>query len=63
VLSGLLCDKKLEKLLHKNLLPNKSFRADMNFTVSVTGRSERDPVKRFDELNIDRTIIEKGLQA
>lgn len=55
---------KLDRLLHKKLPPNKSFRADdTNVSVSVTDRSERDLVKRFDELNIEWKIIEKQLQA
>ena len=55
---------KLEKLLRKKLPPNKSFRADdTTVTVSITDRSERDLVKRFDELEIDWSVIERQLQA
>jgi hypothetical protein len=49
---------KLEKLVRQKLPVNKSFRAeDTNVTVSLTGRSERDLVKRFDELDIDWTVF------
>ena len=55
---------KLEKFRHENLLLNKLLRADdTDVAVSATDRSERDPVKRFDELDIDWTIIEKRLHA
>jgi hypothetical protein len=55
---------KLEKLLHKKMPPNKSFKADdTNITVSVTDRSQRDLVKCFDELAVDWNIVEKQLQA
>ncbi|KAK4123132.1 hypothetical protein N657DRAFT_634331 [Parathielavia appendiculata] len=55
---------KLEKLLDKKLPPNKSFKADeTNVVVSVTDRSERDLVNRFDELDIEWPILEKQLQA
>jgi hypothetical protein len=55
---------KLEKLLDKKLPSNKSFKADeTNVVVSVTDRSERDLVKRFDELDIEWPILEKQLQV
>jgi hypothetical protein len=53
---------KLKKLLNKKLPPNKSFKAD-DIVVSATDRSERDLVKRFDELDIEWSILEKQLQA
>ncbi|EAQ88970.1 hypothetical protein CHGG_05589 [Chaetomium globosum CBS 148.51] len=55
---------KLEKLLDKKLLPNKAYKAEeTNVVVSVTDRSERDLVKRFDELDIEWAILERQLQA
>lgn len=55
---------KLDKLLRKKLPSNKAFRADdTNIVLSVTDRSERDLVKRFDELDIDWRVIEKQLEA
>ncbi len=55
---------KLDKLLRKKLPSNKVFRADdTNFVLSVTDRSERDLVKRFDELDIDWDVLEKQLEA
>ncbi|KAK4127978.1 hypothetical protein N657DRAFT_535153, partial [Parathielavia appendiculata] len=54
---------KLDKLLRKKLPGNKSFKADdTNITISVTDRSERDLVKRFEELDIDWALVEKQLQ-
>jgi hypothetical protein len=55
---------KLEKLLRKKLPSNKSCRADdTTVSVAVTDRSERDLVKRFDEIDIDWAIVEKQLQS
>jgi hypothetical protein len=55
---------KLDKLLRKKLPSNKAFRADdTNIVLSVTGRSERDPVERFDQLDIDWDVLEKQLKA
>jgi hypothetical protein len=43
---------------------NKSFKADgTNIVVSVTDRSERDLVKRFDEFDFEWPILEKQLQV
>jgi hypothetical protein len=53
---------KLEKLLRKKLSQNRSIRCDeTNVVVSVTGRSERDLTKRFDDTDIDWTIVERQL--
>ena len=55
---------KLDKLLRKKLPSNKAYRADdTNVVLSVTDRSERDLVKRFDELDIDWDVLEKQLEA
>lgn len=55
---------KLEKLLQKKLPPSKRVTCDdTNVVVSVTGRSERDLTKRFDEADIDWFVIEKQLLA
>jgi len=53
---------KLEKLLCKKLSLNKRVRPDdTSMVVSVTKRSERDLTKRFDETDIDWSVIEKQL--
>lgn len=53
---------KLEKLLRKKLAQNRSVRCDeTNVVVSVTGRFERDLIKRFDDIDIDWSIVEKQL--
>jgi hypothetical protein len=52
---------RLEKLLQKKLGHNGAKSDDTNVVVSATGRSERDLIKRFDELDIDWLIVEKHL--
>ena len=53
---------KLEKLLLKKLAQNRPVQCDeTNVVVSVKGRSERDLTKRFDNLDVDWSIIEKQL--
>jgi hypothetical protein len=37
--------------------------SETNVIVSVTDRSQRDPTKRFDELEIDREVVEDQLMA
>lgn len=50
---------KLDKLLKKKLPSNKSYKTDdTNIVVSVRDRSERDLVKRFDDLDIEWPIVE-----
>ncbi|KAL0933549.1 uncharacterized protein CTRU02_212512 [Colletotrichum truncatum] len=56
--------QKLDKLVRKKLPSNKSFRIDdTNVTVSVRDRSQRDLVKRFDDLDIDWRVVERQLKA
>jgi hypothetical protein len=53
---------KLEKLLRKKLAQNRSVRCDeTSVIVSVTGRSGRDLTKRFDDIDVDWSIVEKQL--
>ena len=55
---------KLDKLLCKKLAQNRPVRCDdTNVTASVTDRTERDLVQRFDDLDIDWPIIAKQLEA
>jgi hypothetical protein len=55
---------KLEKLLCKKLSSNKRvILDDTNVVVSVTERSQRDLTKRFDDIDIDWSVIEKQLVA
>jgi len=60
----LILQPKLEKLLYKKVPSNKRVMSDdTSVVVSVTGRSERDLTKRFDEIEIDWPVIEKQLVA
>ena len=53
---------KLEKLLRKKLAQNRHIRGDdTNVIVSVNDRTQRDLVKRFDDIDVDWTIVEKQL--
>jgi hypothetical protein len=55
---------KLEKLLRKKISQNKYVRSDdTNIVVSVADRSQRDLTKRFDDMEIDWSIVEKQLVA
>jgi hypothetical protein len=54
---------KIENLLQSKLQSRPVTCEDTNVTVSVTDRSERDLVKRFDGTNIDWSIIERQLVA
>jgi hypothetical protein len=50
----------LKSFYVKKLAENRDVRCDdTNVIESVTGRSERDLVKRFDDIDIDWSIIEK----
>jgi hypothetical protein len=61
---SLILRTKLEKLLCKKLSSNRRVRPDdTNVVVSVTERSQRDLTKRFDEIDIDWSVIEKQLVA
>jgi hypothetical protein len=52
----------MAKPLCKKLSSNKRVRPDdTSVVVSVTERSERDLTKRFDEIDIDWSVIEKQL--
>ena len=51
---------KLASLLSKKMSGNKRMTSDnSNVVVSVTERSERDVIRRFDEVNIDCSMVEK----
>lgn len=55
---------KFEKLLQKKLGPNRHVRCDdTEVKVSISDRTQRDLVKRFDDLDISRPIIAKQLEA
>ncbi|KAF4880973.1 hypothetical protein CGCFRS4_v016021 [Colletotrichum fructicola] len=55
--------EQVQEVLRRKLPPHKTFRpVDSDVVVSVTERSQRDLVKRFDELNIDWTMVESQLQ-
>jgi hypothetical protein len=51
---------KLEKLLRKKVAQNRHVRCDdTSVVVSVTDRTERDLVKRFEDIDIDWSVVEK----
>jgi hypothetical protein len=53
---------KLDALLGKKITRSKLIRPDdSNVVVSVNERSERDLVRRFDEVNVDWPVVEKQL--
>jgi hypothetical protein len=52
---------RLQKLLQKKLGNSSAKADDTSVVVSVTGRSERDLTKRFEELDIDWSIVERQL--
>lgn len=55
---------KLEKLLRKKVPSNKRVMPDVtSVVVPVTGRSEQELTKRFDEMEIDWRVVEKQLVA
>lgn len=55
---------KLETLLRKKLAQNREVRCDdTSVAVSVSARTEKDLVKRFDDLNIDWSVIAKTLMG
>jgi hypothetical protein len=60
----LFLQRKFHKVLSQKSPLNQILKADDTaITVSVNDRSERDLTKRFEELSIDWSIIEKQLQA
>jgi hypothetical protein len=53
---------KLENSLRRHLSHSKCVRSgDTNVVVSVTERSERDLAKRYDDAEIDWSVVEKRL--
>ncbi|TIC89601.1 hypothetical protein CH35J_012538 [Colletotrichum higginsianum] len=55
---------KLKDVLDRKLPSTKTFEAvDTDVVVSVTDRSHRDLVKRFDELDVDWSMLEAQLQT
>jgi hypothetical protein len=59
---GLFLQPKLEKLLCKKLAKNRPIKSeDTIVVVSVTECSQRDLTKRFDDTDIDWTVIERQL--
>jgi len=55
---------KLDLLLHRKLGQNQGVRCDdTNVVVCVNHRSQRDLTKRFDEINIDWSVVERQLLA
>ncbi len=55
---------KLETLLRKKLAQNRHMRCDdTSVTVSVSARTEKNLVKRFNDLSIDWSVIAKTLMG
>ncbi|KAK2035904.1 hypothetical protein LZ31DRAFT_286242 [Colletotrichum somersetense] len=55
---------KLRDVLNRKLPSTKTFEAvDTDVVVSVTDRAQRDLVKRFDELDVNWSMLETQLQA
>ncbi|KAF2467023.1 uncharacterized protein BDR25DRAFT_235430, partial [Lindgomyces ingoldianus] len=53
---------KLETLLRKKLAQNRQVKCDdTGVVVSVSARTEKDLIKRFDDLSIDWSVIAKTL--
>jgi hypothetical protein len=53
---------KLDALLNKKMTNRKRIRPDdSNVVVSVNERSERDLIRRFDEVQVDWVVVEKQL--
>jgi len=53
---------KLEALLSKKIHNSKRIRPDdSSVVVSVNERSERDLIRRFDEVHVDWLVVEKQL--
>jgi hypothetical protein len=60
----LFLQSKLEKLLYKKLSYSKCLRPDNTIVaITVTERSKRDLIKRFNDIEIDWSIIEKQLTS
>jgi hypothetical protein len=55
---------KLDELLFKKVPQNRPVRCDdTGVVISVSARTEKDLVKRFDDLNIDWSVIAKTLSG
>lgn len=53
---------KVEKLLDKKLLHDRHVKFDDTSVIaSVNDRSERDLTKRFDDMDIDWSVVERQL--
>jgi hypothetical protein len=53
---------KLEKMLSRKLARNRPVRSeDTSIVISVTERSQRDLAKRFDDTNVDWSVVERQL--
>jgi len=58
----MLLKPKLDRLLQKKVAQDRHIRCDdTSVLVSVTDRGERDLVKRFDDIDIDWSLVQKQL--
>ena len=58
----LVLQPKLEKLLCRKLAKNRHVMSEeTNVVISVTNRSQRDVTKRFDDTNVEWSVIERQL--
>ena len=58
----LVLQPKLEKLLCRKLAKNRHVMSEeTNVVISVTDRSQRDVIKRFDDTNVEWSVIERQL--
>lgn len=60
----LLLQPKLEKLLDRKLAKNRPVKSeDINIVISVNERGQDDLIKRFNDTNVDWSVIERQLIA